>query len=55
MKSMHFEFKENTLFFTVFCKDDVTVIKSIIKIVKIKNLYLNRSICYPEQLNVKKL
>lgn len=55
MKSMYTEFEEKDIKLHCFCADVITVIKSITKIMKIKNLYINRSICYPEQLNVNKL
>lgn len=55
MKSMYLEFKEKDIKLHCFCEDVITVIKSITKRVQIKNLFLNRSICYPEQLNVKKI
>jgi deoxyribodipyrimidine photolyase len=55
MKNMCKDFEENDINLHCFCDDVITVIKSITKTVKIGNLYINRSICYPEKLNVKKL
>lgn len=55
MKNMYLDFKEKDILLHCFCDDVVSVIKIITKQVKIKNLYMNRSINYPERLNVKKL